>query len=134
MRRRRARDEASYEVFRGAWCVPSRRWQACTYPQSPGLDPGGPVVSLRLHAVHPGEVDEEAAVDGGVSGPAVAAAADGELEAALACRVDDGCNIIGVGDPRARERPVVDALEEDLSPIVVRTSRSSIFERSSRAS
>ena len=59
---------------------------------------------------------------------------DGELEAALACRVDDGCNIIGVGDPRARERPVVDALEEDLSPIVVRTSRSSIFERSSRAS
>ena len=76
----------------------------------------------------------EAAVDGPVSGPAVAAAADGELEAALACRVDDGCNIIGVGDPRDRERPLVDALEEDLSPIVVRTSRSTIFERSSRAS
>jgi hypothetical protein len=47
------------------------------------------------------------------------AAAHGELEAALARGVDDRCNVIGAGGSGERERSPVDALEEDLSPIVV---------------
>jgi hypothetical protein len=49
----------------------------------------------------------------------VAAAANGQLEAALARRADHRCNVRGAGDPRDRERPLVDALEEDLSRLVV---------------
>ena len=85
-----------------------------------GLDPGGSAVGVDLHPVHPGEVDDETAVDGPVSGAAVAAAADGELEAAVARRVDHRCDVLGPGDPRDRERPLVDPLEDDLSSLVVR--------------
>jgi hypothetical protein len=49
----------------------------------------------------------------------VAAAADGELEAGLARRVDHRRDVIGAGDPRHRERPLIDALEEDLPRLVV---------------
>ena len=41
--------------------------------------------------------------DGAVAGAAVAAAADGELEAALAGRRGHAGDVVGAGDPRDRE-------------------------------
>ena len=66
-----------------------------------------------------GEVEDESAVDGPVPGAAVAAAADGGLQAAVARRVDDRCDILGAGGPCDRERPLVDSLEDDPSSLVV---------------
>jgi hypothetical protein len=49
----------------------------------------------------------------------VAAAADGQLEAALAGERDDASNIMRAGDPCHRCRPAIDALEDDLARLVV---------------
>src|SRR5215207_987487 len=49
-----------------------------------GPDPGALPVGVDLDRLQFGEVDHQPAVAGSVAGPAVPAAADGELEAALA--------------------------------------------------
>jgi hypothetical protein len=50
----------------------------------------------------------------------VAAAANSQLEAALAGECDDASDIIRAGDTCHRGRAAVDALEEDLARLVVR--------------
>jgi hypothetical protein len=49
----------------------------------------------------------------------MAAAAHRQLEPAPARRVDDRSDVGGTGDPRDRERPPVDSLEEDPARLVV---------------
>jgi hypothetical protein len=49
----------------------------------------------------------------------VPAAANGQLEAAIAGERDDASNIIRAGDPRDGGRPAIDAFEDDLARLVV---------------
>ena len=86
----------------------------------PGLNPGGLRVGVDLEGAHAREVDHDPAFAGPVARAAVAAAADGQLEAALAGERDDASDVIRAGDPRHRGRSAVDALEEDLARLVVR--------------
>ena len=55
----------------------------------PGLDRGGLGIGVDLERLHTGEIDHDSAVARAVAGAAVAAAADGELEAGSRARRDD---------------------------------------------
>ena len=61
-----------------------------------GFRPGGPVRGVDLEALHVLEIDDDAAVDGAVSGCAVTAAANSQLDAVIAREVHDGGDIVGV--------------------------------------
>ena len=54
------------------------------------------------------QVDHDATVRGAVAGPAVPAAADGELDPVLASEGDDGRHVAGVRHPDDRRRSTVD--------------------------
>src|SRR5204863_1344332 len=56
--------------------------------RQPGLGPGGVILRIDLEGPHPREVENDPAVRGTVAGATVAAAADGELEAAVARQGD----------------------------------------------
>ena len=77
-------------------------------------------VGVDLEALHPREVDDETTVGGPVTRAAMAAAADGELEAGVAGERDDTGDVLGAGDLGDRHRPAVVSLEEDLAGVVVR--------------
>ena len=64
-------------------------------------------------------VDDETAVGRAVTGAAVAAAANGELEAGRAGQGDRLRDVVGVGDPDDGRRPGVDATERDRPCLVV---------------
>src|SRR5215207_1810124 len=89
---------------------------ACRHP---GLNPSGLQVGGDVEGTHTREVDHDPAFAGAVAGAAVAAAADSQLQAALAGERDDASNILRARDPRHRGRPAIDALEDDLARLVV---------------
>jgi hypothetical protein len=70
--------------------------------------------------VHAREVDHDPTFTGSVTGTAVAAAPDRQLEAALTSARHDTGNVIRPRDPNHRSRPTVDALKEHLARLVVR--------------
>ena len=95
-----------------------------TSPQSaPGLGVGDAGHGVDAHPAHPGEVEDEAAVDGRVPGGRVAAAADGELEPRLARVVHDGDDVDRALDARDRCGPPVEhAVPDPARRVVVRVA------------
>ena len=90
-------------------------WPAVAPVSTQALSPSG----VDLDRVHAGEVDDEAALAGPVSGAVVAAAPHGEVEPGLARRGDDPRDVRGARHPRDRQRPPVDSLEEDVARLVI---------------
>jgi hypothetical protein len=86
---------------------------------APGLNPGGLCVGINVQGAHAGEVNHHPAFAGPVARAVVAAAPDGQLEAALAGARDNASNVICAGDSHDRGGPAVEALEEDLARLVV---------------
>jgi hypothetical protein len=85
----------------------------------PGLNPRGVRVGVDIERAHTREIDHDPTFAGSVARTAVAAAADGQLDAALPGEHDDASNIIRAGDPRHRRRAAIDPLEDDLACLVV---------------
>ena len=85
----------------------------------PGLGPGGAPLGVDLQRLHVREVEHDPAIGDAVTGDAVAAAADGELQPGLARERDDARDIGRVRGPDDDRRPAVDPAVEDGARLVV---------------
>jgi hypothetical protein len=84
-----------------------------------GLGPGGAPPRVDVEGVEVGQVQQDAAVGAAVADGAVAAAADRQLQAAVAGQVDDLGDPGGVDRPHDHRRVAVEAAVEDASGLVV---------------
>jgi hypothetical protein len=85
----------------------------------PRLGPGGVVVDVDVQGVHGRQVQHDPPFADAVPGAAVAAAADGELQHALAGQRDDAGDVAGVGGLDDDDRVAVDAADEHGAGLVV---------------
>jgi hypothetical protein len=85
--------------------------------RTPPLRAHRPRVRVDVDALHLGEVDQQRAVGDASPGDAVAAAADGDLEPALAREVDRGGDVARAPAAHDQRRPSVD------EPVVDEASR-----------
>ncbi len=72
-----------------------------------GLGPRDPALGIDVEALHGAEVEHDAAVVGAVAGEAVAAAADRQGQARLACQVDRAGDVGRVGRANDERRTLV---------------------------
>src|SRR5829696_3556145 len=84
-----------------------------------GLGPGGAALAVDLQGGHGRQVEDDPAVAGAVAGQAVAAAADGQLQPAVAGQADHPGDLGRGGGPDHRRRPAVPLAVEDLAGLVV---------------
>jgi hypothetical protein len=67
--------------------------------------PGGPLPQVDLQPLEVGQVQDDAAIGGAVAGAAVPAAADRQLQPAVAGQADDPGDLGGIGWSDDRYRP-----------------------------
>ena len=85
----------------------------------PRLGPGGAAFGIDLQRPHVREVEHDPPVGDAVTGDAVAAAADGQLQPGLARQRDDASDVGRVRGPDDDRRPAVDPAVEDGAGLVV---------------
>ena len=90
-----------------------------------GLRPGRPVRGVDLEPLHVVEIEDDAVVDRAVTGGAVTAAANGELDAVIAREVHDGHDVVGVCHADDRGRPPIGGGRDEDGPgrLVIRVFR-----------
>ena len=87
--------------------------------QRPAAGAGEPPRRVDADVVHPPEVDDEAAVGRRVADRAVTAAADGDLEVALATEADGGDDVVDVQGSDDQGRSTIEHRVPDPPGIVV---------------
>src|SRR5205823_1775218 len=83
------------------------------------LGPGGALLDINLKRLHVSEVEHEATLNGAVTGQAVAAAADGQLEPGLAGKFDCAGDIGRVGDASDQRGAAVEPAVEERAGLVI---------------
>jgi hypothetical protein len=84
-----------------------------------GLGPGGAPLGVEVEGGHGGQVQHDPAVGGAVAGEAVAAAADRQLQPAVAGQGDDLGDVAGGGGSHDGGGVLVEAAVEQLAGLVV---------------